>query len=178
MELLSLISFFDRQGIPDNLIRHQPKANGISSSELLSDAGDGETTESDLGPDFEDDIATLRNYSFISPSENETFFTMYRLVQLTTRPWLKSHGQIDKWKDRFISILCNEFPTGGHENWERCRPLFPHVKSAMSQSQHHFSVCNNGLRCFSEVRGMLRSADSSWIQEKWPQNQETKEGFY
>ncbi|KAJ6142476.1 hypothetical protein N7471_001929 [Penicillium samsonianum] len=131
--LLSLMSFFDRQGIPENLIRHQPKANYISSSELPTDSSDGETSESDSGPDFEDDVATLRDYSFISVIENSTLFTMHRLVQLTMRAWLKSHGQIDQWKGEFISTLCDEFPTGEYENWERCRPLFPHVKSAMSQ---------------------------------------------
>jgi hypothetical protein len=132
-QLLSLMSFFDRQGILENLIWHQPKANYISSSELPSDSSDGEISESDLGPDFEDDVATLRDYLFISVIENSTLFTMYRLVQLTTRAWLKSRGQIEQWKGKFISALCNEFPTGGYENWERCRPLFPHVKSAMSQ---------------------------------------------
>ncbi|KAJ5242016.1 uncharacterized protein N7469_000343 [Penicillium citrinum] len=132
-ELLSLMSFFDRQGIPENLILHQSKANEISNSESPSDFSDEEISESDLDSDFEDDIATLRNYSFISVSENGTSFTMHRLVQLTTRAWLKSDGQIKKWKNKFISILCDEFPTGEYENWERCRPLFPHVKSAMSQ---------------------------------------------
>jgi hypothetical protein len=52
-ELLFLMSFFDRQGIPENLIRHQHEANYISSSELLNDSSDGETSESDLVPDFE-----------------------------------------------------------------------------------------------------------------------------
>jgi hypothetical protein len=80
VELLCLMSFFDRQGILENLIRHQPKANYRSSSELLSDSSDRETSESDLGPDFEDDVATLRDYSFISVSENSTSFTMHRLV--------------------------------------------------------------------------------------------------
>ncbi|KAJ5967735.1 Tetratricopeptide-like helical [Penicillium viridicatum] len=164
-DLLSLMSFFDRQGIPESLVRHRPKANysSRSTSELLSDSSDGETSESDIvpedysdeeasesdagpddssdretsesdtGPDFEDDITTLRDYSFISISENGTF-TMHRLVQLTTHVWLKSDGQIDQWKDKFISTLYDEFPTTGeYENWERCRLLFPHVKSAMSQ---------------------------------------------
>ncbi|KAJ5372537.1 Tetratricopeptide-like helical [Penicillium concentricum] len=128
-DLLSLMSFFDRQGIPESLIRHQP-----ASSELQSDSSDGDTSESDTSPDFEDDVITLRDYSFISISEDTTSFTMHRLVQLTTRAWLKSHGQLDQWKDKFISTLYDEFPsTGEYENWERCRPLFPHVKSAMSQ---------------------------------------------
>ncbi|KAJ5367172.1 hypothetical protein N7541_001113 [Penicillium brevicompactum] len=130
-ELLSLMSFFDRQGIHENLLRHQ--ANYTKGSELLSDSSDGKTSECDNGADFEDDIMTLRNYSFISVIENNTLFTMHRLVQLTTRAWLKSHGQIDQWKDRFISTLCDEFPTGEYENWERCRPLFAHVKCAISQ---------------------------------------------
>ncbi|CAG8345481.1 unnamed protein product, partial [Penicillium salamii] len=131
--LLSLMSFFDRQGIPENLIRQRPKANYVSNSELPNDSSDGETSKSDSGPDFEDDVATLRDYSFISVTENSTLFSMHRLVQLTTRAWLKSQGQIDQWKDQFISTLCDEFPTGEYENWERCRPLFPHVKSAVSQ---------------------------------------------
>ncbi|KAJ6013114.1 hypothetical protein N7522_003469 [Penicillium canescens] len=133
VELLSLMSFFDREGIPDKLIRHQPMAYHTPSSVLLNDSSDGETSESDIGPDFEDDVTALRDYSFVSVSENGTFFTMHRLVQLTTRAWLKSHGQIDQWREKFISKLCEEFPTGEYENWERCRPLFPHVKSAMSQ---------------------------------------------
>ncbi|KAJ6174546.1 hypothetical protein N7485_005283 [Penicillium canescens] len=49
-QLLSLISFFDRQGIPEKLIRHRPKANYTSSSELPTDPSDGETSDSDSGP--------------------------------------------------------------------------------------------------------------------------------
>ncbi|CAI7629154.1 unnamed protein product [Penicillium viridicatum] len=131
-DLLSLMSFFDRQGIPESLVRYRPKANyrSRSTSELLSDSSDGETSESD----FRDDITTLRDYLFISFSENGTTFTMHRLVQLTTYMWLKDDARIAQWKDKFISTLYNEFPTTGeYENWERCRLLFPHVKSAMSQ---------------------------------------------
>lgn len=131
--LLFLMSIFDRQGIPENLILRQPKVNDISTPELPSDFSDGEASESDLGPDFEDDVTTLRNYSFIHVSENGTSFTMHRLEQMITRAWLKSDGQIDQWKDKFISILCDKFPTGEYENWEVCRLLFPHVKPAMSQ---------------------------------------------
>ncbi|KAJ5510416.1 Tetratricopeptide-like helical [Penicillium expansum] len=134
-DLLSLMSFFDRQGIPENLVRPRPQANYGSRSTLepLSDSSDGEISESDTGPDFEDDVITLRDYSFISISENSTF-TMHRLVQLTTRAWLKSHGEIDQWKNQSISTLFDVFPdTGEYKDWERCRLLFPHVKSSMLQ---------------------------------------------
>ncbi|KAJ5369967.1 uncharacterized protein N7496_006059 [Penicillium cataractarum] len=131
--LLSLMSFYDRQGIPEYLIRHQPDPNDISLSELQNDSSDWETSESDIGPDFEDDIATLRDFSFISISESSTFFMMHRLVQLAMRAWLKSHGQINQLREIFIKTLFDEFPTGEYENWKKCRSIFPHVKSAMSQ---------------------------------------------
>lgn len=148
-DLLSLMSFFDRQGIPESLVQHRPEANyeSRSVSALLSDSSnreislsgleldnssDEETSDSDTGPDFEDDVTTLRDYSCVTIKDKSTFM-IHRLVQLTTRAWLKSHGQIDQWKDKFITILCNDFPTGEYKNWEKCSLLFPHVKSAMSQ---------------------------------------------
>jgi hypothetical protein len=85
------MSFFDWQGIPENLIRLRPEAKCTSGAELFDGSSDGMTSESDRDPEFEDDITTLRNYSFVSVSENNTFFTIHRLVQLTTRAWLKSH---------------------------------------------------------------------------------------
>ncbi|KAJ6023965.1 hypothetical protein N7540_004762 [Penicillium herquei] len=134
-ELLSFISFFDRQGIPDSLVRHHYQRQDHSKEEqqLTSDSSDDETSESDQGPDFEDDVTTLSNYSFIAISESKEFFTMHRLIQLTTRAWLKSQGQLNHWREEFITTLYEEFPSGEYENWERCRLFFPHVKSAISQ---------------------------------------------
>ncbi|KAJ0417074.1 P-loop containing nucleoside triphosphate hydrolase protein [Aspergillus carlsbadensis] len=134
-ELLSLMSFFDRQGIPEDLLRRQPSTSCTAGPEISDDSTDGETSEcgSNGGLDFEDDITTLRNYSFILVGESGTYFTMHRLMQLTTRAWLKSYGEIELWGEIFIGNLSNEFPTGEYENWERCRSLFPHVRAAMSQ---------------------------------------------
>ena len=124
------MSFFDRQGIPENLIRNQAEAS-TSNIERFDDFSEGETSESDGSPKFKDDITTLRNYSFISISENSTSLSMHRLVQLTMRAWLKFHGQIDQWKERFIINLHKEFPISRYENWGKYRSLFPHVRSAM-----------------------------------------------
>ncbi|KAF3396282.1 hypothetical protein F1880_006840 [Penicillium rolfsii] len=132
-DLLSLMSFFDRQGIPESIIRRQPPTSCTSRTELFDDSSDGETSESDGGPEFEDDVTTLRNYSFISVSEHGTSLAMHRLVQLTTRAWLKSHGETEQWKEKFIGNVYEEFPTGRYENWGKCRSLYPHVRSAMSQ---------------------------------------------
>ncbi|KAJ5869517.1 hypothetical protein N7455_004458 [Penicillium solitum] len=137
-DLLSLMSFFDRQGIPEDLLRVQGKGKNHRSSSSLGEIGNSSSeedtdslSEDDLEDGFENDIATLRDYSFIAPCENSMVFTMHRLVQLTLWTWLKTHGQYGERKERFISNLNAEFPTGKYENWERCRSLFPHLRSAV-----------------------------------------------
>ncbi|CAG8093494.1 unnamed protein product [Penicillium salamii] len=139
-DLLSLMSFFDRQGISEDLLRFHDKAQNDDSNlqqiaiEYNVEDTDS-TSESNMDQNFEDDIATLRAFSFISINRDSTVFTMHRLVQLTVRAWLKSKpdGQLERWKEKYITILWQRFPTGKYENWPQCQPLFPHVKLAMSQ---------------------------------------------
>ncbi|KAJ5532544.1 hypothetical protein N7494_009096 [Penicillium frequentans] len=145
-DLLSLMSFFDWQGIPEDLLRIQYTAKNheaLDSSGEFANKISGEdrrsSSEYDLDEKFESDITTLRDYSFVATSEHHSMssehgmvFTMHRLVQLTARTWLETYGQDEEWKERFIDNLYTEFPTAQYEHWERCRTLFPHVKSAMS----------------------------------------------
>jgi hypothetical protein len=126
-DLLSFMSFFGRQGIPEDLVRRgradvgDEKSNDEdSTSESISDDG------------FEDNILTLRNYSFISANADKTTFEIHRLVQLATRTWLSAHAQLERWKQQFIKNLCAEFPIGEFENWDKCQSLFPHAKSAVA----------------------------------------------
>lgn len=82
---------------------------------------------------FEQDIITLRNYSFISDNCHGTAFEMHSLVQLATREWLKAHKQHEKWKERFVRNLDSALPTGEYENWTTCQALFPHAQAALTQ---------------------------------------------
>jgi tetratricopeptide (TPR) repeat protein len=138
-DLLSLMSLFDRQGIPEALLRNQDETRNRYES---SGAGGGNNEESDgdssaldasVDDGFEDDILALRNYSFISLTTDATTFEMHGLVQLATRKWLEGQGQLEGWKKKYITNLCREFPTGKYENWTKCRALFPHAKSALAQ---------------------------------------------
>ena len=135
-DLLSLMSFFDRQGIPQALVRTRIET-GQSRGNLEGADEDGEKDndeDSTIGDDrFEDDIWTLRNYSFISVNADKTTFEMHGLVQLATRKWLDAHAQLERWKQQFIKNLFAEFPIGEHKNWEKCQSLFPHAKSAVAQ---------------------------------------------
>jgi hypothetical protein len=82
---------------------------------------------------FEEDVLTLRSYSFISVNTDNTTFEMHRLVQLATKLWLVSYARLERWKRQFIKNLCLEFPIGEYKNWARCQSLYPHTKSAMAQ---------------------------------------------
>jgi tetratricopeptide (TPR) repeat protein len=112
-DLLSLMSFFDRQGIQDALLR-RPSSTADHNS-------------------FEDDVVILRDYSFITVTNDANTFEMHGLVQLATRTWLENRGQLDRWRERFISNLCAEMPIGTHENWQKCQVLFPHARAALAQ---------------------------------------------
>ncbi|CAG8108423.1 unnamed protein product [Penicillium nalgiovense] len=127
-----------RRGIPEDLLRvqdidrnHEPLGFPQDVGNRSSDEDMDCSSEPDVEDDFESDIAILRDYSFITSGKDSMVFTMHRLVQLTVRTWLKTYGQEEEWKERFIKTLYGEFPTGQYENWERCRSLFPHVRSAV-----------------------------------------------
>jgi hypothetical protein len=137
-DLLSLMSFFDRQGIPEALVRggetkQSREKLGEADMDNENDNDEDSISESAVDDRFEDDILTLRNYSFISVNADKITFSMHGLVQLATRKWLDAHTQLERWKQRFIKNLCAQFPTGEHENWERCQSLFPHARSAITQ---------------------------------------------
>ena len=102
-DLLSLMSFFDRQGIPETLVRHRAQSNGGCGSRRQFDQDkesengeeNSENSLSDVSEDdgFEDDVQVLRNYSFISCDTDGTF-EMHALVQLAMRKWLEAKKQL------------------------------------------------------------------------------------
>ena len=138
-DLLSLMSFFDRQGIPEVLLRdrggtgkrdERPGTDGKNDEE--SDE-EGSVSEASVNDGFEDDVSTLRDHCFISITTDVATFEMHSLVQLATRKWLESQGQLERWRQQFIANLCAEFPTGQYENWRKCQALLPHATSALAQ---------------------------------------------
>ncbi|KAI9148702.1 Kinesin light chain 1 [Paramyrothecium foliicola] len=149
-DLLSFMSFCDRQGIPEILLRDQDPIKEPVSQRVQTEgrgeaeeedpenewSDDGSTEiQSDKSEDdgFEDDVLVLRNYSFITANEDGRTFEMHRLVQLATLEWLELHEQKEQWRHRFLTKLCKEMPTGRYENWATCRMLFPHARSAAAQ---------------------------------------------
>jgi tetratricopeptide (TPR) repeat protein len=139
-DLLSLMSFFDRQGIPEALLqtRTLPRDAQKSQKEPKHDgwARDEEdnASQSSTGDNqFEEDIVALRNFCFISDDISGTSFEMHALVQLATRVWLQTNSKLEQWKQQFVSNVYAAFPTGDYENWAECRALFAHARSAVEQ---------------------------------------------
>ncbi|KAH8586899.1 P-loop containing nucleoside triphosphate hydrolase protein, partial [Bisporella sp. PMI_857] len=108
--LLSLMSLFDRQGIPEAL--------------LLRFYQETDDTEAD----FEDDISTLTSYSLVMMNMEGNEFEMHRLVQFSTKKWLEHYDELEFWKEKYINIMGKAFPVGRYENWTICGKLFPHAE--------------------------------------------------
>ncbi|KAJ5593550.1 hypothetical protein N7537_010454 [Penicillium hordei] len=113
-DLLALMSMFDRQGIPEDLVRGHDQ-------DIL---------------DFHDALAPLLSYSLIRLEINERLFGMHRLVQLSVRAWLDMHQQLYGWQAKSRRIMARVFPNGEYESWTECRSLLAHANSVLQ------SICD------------------------------------
>ncbi|KAK3902308.1 kinesin light chain [Staphylotrichum tortipilum] len=137
-DLLSLMSFFDRQGIPEWVLNSSGVAKDAIQARGLDEAREGGSDDSSSATDddtdgdsgFEDDVAMLRDYCLIVTDEAGDQFEMHGLVQLST--WLEAFGQQETFKQQCIERMAVSFPTGEYENWATCRSLFAHVQVALS----------------------------------------------
>ncbi|KAI0810007.1 P-loop containing nucleoside triphosphate hydrolase protein [Xylaria sp. FL0064] len=125
--LLCLMSFFDRQGIFEWLIRplNQTQSGGADTDNESVSSGDS------IDDMFEKDIEMLRDYCLVQISERGDVFEMHGLVQLATRKWLDVDRESEKFKGLFISRMAKAFPLGAFENWDTCQKLFPHAEKAV-----------------------------------------------
>ncbi|KAI0968709.1 P-loop containing nucleoside triphosphate hydrolase protein [Xylaria arbuscula] len=125
-DLLCLMSFFDRQGILEWLIRplNQPHGSGVNT--------DNESVSSSDNDIFEKDIEMLKDYCLVQTNEQGDVFEMHGLVQLATRKWLDADGESEKFKGQFISRMAKAFPSGNFETWNACQKLFPHAEKAVN----------------------------------------------
>jgi tetratricopeptide (TPR) repeat protein len=152
--LLSLMSFFNHQGIPEFVLR-----------EYINSA-DG-YLEEDRELEFEDDLATLRSYSLVVVDIAGHTFEMHRLVQFAMGRWLESYGQLDLWRRKFLKIMSTPFPTGGFENWGVCQQLFAHAEVVRAQeptdedSLREWSGILTNAAWYAQAKGMYGVAEKT-----------------
>jgi len=121
-DLLSLMSFFDRQAIPEELLHKRSSGDAATSGCLIHQS-----------VDLEKDLAVLRSYFFVEQNTDPTSFRMHRLVQLATKKWLKARGQLEYWASQFVSNMNENFPVNSYEfkSWGTCQSLFPHAVAVL-----------------------------------------------
>ena len=121
-ELLSFMSFFNRQGIPKFMFQY------------YTSKVEGDKTASGTPPESDDDelkehVAVLHSFSLISTTMKDDEFEMHGLVQFATRTWLKSTEQEEEHWGRYLTAMAAAYPAGMYENWAMCRALLPHIQS-------------------------------------------------
>ncbi|MCJ1471355.1 hypothetical protein MMC07_010003, partial [Pseudocyphellaria aurata] len=166
--LLSLMSFFDRQGIPEFILLHYDDREDEISIDLddKTDVDENDVKyEEENGIKFEEDMCTLTAFSLVTVNVNNKQFEVRRLVQLSVRKWLELNGELDKWAMIYIKILFEVFPEGDYENWTICQLLFSHVEAMLAyrprerKSLIHWSEVLNKAGRYAALHGNYSTAE-------------------
>ncbi|CAG8885662.1 unnamed protein product [Penicillium egyptiacum] len=146
-DLLALMSMFDRQGIPEGLVR-----------------ADGD------GLQFEDAVAPLISYSLVRVALETASFDMHRLVQLSVRTWLEIHLELAQWQEKSRAIMAQVFPDGRYESWTKCQRLLPHAKEVMKsisdeyEDRLHVATISSNCGWYLLLRGTYKEAEA---MQRW-----------
>ncbi|KAH8661168.1 hypothetical protein BGZ61DRAFT_485518 [Ilyonectria robusta] len=119
--LLSLMSFFNPQGIPE-FVLHNYKG------EL-----EGNVDRDEDRDEFEDDLDVLCGYSLVSVTATRDVCEMHSLVQFCTRAWLSMVDDAERWRQVFLWAMSRHFPSGAFETWPTCQMLLPHIESMLEE---------------------------------------------
>ncbi|KAF2831075.1 hypothetical protein CC86DRAFT_442928 [Ophiobolus disseminans] len=146
-ELLSLMSFFNPQSIPEPTLRRYSK--GAAQAANAEDKEEADST-------FDEDLDTLQAYSLVSVTADNDACEMHALVQFCMQVWLASCSHAAQWEQRFLMLMAQELPSGEYENWAECLQLFPYVEplfksepaaeealNAWAQKQGNYSTAQN-----------------------------------
>ena len=109
-DLLSLMSIFNRQAIPQCLV--QGRHDDLTFCEVM-------------GP--------LLNFSLVRAETTGQMFELHRLVQIATRHWLERDSSKQHWIDRAIDQSAESFPLpqDQRQNWVACEMLLPHIEEVL-----------------------------------------------
>lgn len=112
-ELLSMMSFLDRQGIPFSL--------------LIADE------ENEF--DFEEAMGLLEAFSLVTLDTHRCECNVHGLVTVAVRAWLSEYeNKRAVIAAQVLEIVSERFPDGFFESWATCRIYFPHAEEVLSSS--------------------------------------------
>ncbi|OTA03858.1 hypothetical protein A9Z42_0043740 [Trichoderma parareesei] len=126
-DLLALMSFFDRRGIPKWLLNF-PRRNDASLHKGASEIYD-----------FDSDIETLLNHCLISSNGTKDIFSMHGLMQLAVKR-STNHTTRHTYEYLFIKRLEAAFPRDVYAHWTTCEELLAHAQVAASRQPTNDSL--------------------------------------
>ncbi|KDN60507.1 hypothetical protein CSUB01_06094 [Colletotrichum sublineola] len=159
-ELLSLISFFDRQAIPSEFISTYCQEK--LTQDPAANTGDTEDTETTVTKA----LGTLKAFSFVTETRDQTV-DMHRLVQAVTQKWLFDKRQATQFSQKALRIVQHAYPFGNYETREVCREYLPHAYAVL-----HFT--NSSPRDEDIVRANLQHCVVGYLSYLGHWNEEEK----
>ena len=120
-EILSLMAFFDRQAIPESLLRDQDES--LSS--------------------FKDSIGKLLAYSLITRSIDKKHFDEHRLAHMISQAWLRRNGDTNKWLIISQERILERFPKGKYKDWIVYISYLPHARAVIDRELENTSAMYN-----------------------------------
>jgi tetratricopeptide (TPR) repeat protein len=122
-DMLSLMSYFDRQRIPKAFLKHKKNQN--------NDSGVRQQIGASADLEQEKAVGVLKAFSFIVTSTDGKTLNMHRLVQLAMRKWLIVEKLEKVWAEKALLILSDLYPYGSHENRGICNEYLPHAYAVL-----------------------------------------------
>ena len=134
--LLSLMCFFNRQGIPKAFLSRKfvPQGDKYDGNDAMLPGGAAKCADRALGPvELEDALGVLKAFSFISENSVNENFNIHRLVQLVMQKWLIRENPSHIWFKRALTIVASLFPSWAYENWKICEEYMPHAYAVLDR---------------------------------------------
>jgi tetratricopeptide (TPR) repeat protein len=126
-DLLSLISFFDRQGIPKAFLSH------YSEQELGHEGSQRKQVDEENEPlELEKALGILKAFSFVLEGQVDESLSVHRLIQLVVRKWLIENGTSREFATKALLAVSALYPFGSHENRQMCGDYLPHAYAVLS----------------------------------------------
>ena len=132
--LLSLMCFFNRQGIPKAFLSREciPQGDKYNGNDAKLPGGAANRADRALGAvELEMALGVLKAFSFISENSDNENFNIHRLVQLVMQKWLIRQNPSHIWFERALTIVASLFPSGAYENWKICEEYMPHAYAVL-----------------------------------------------
>ncbi|MCJ1452831.1 hypothetical protein MMC28_003176 [Mycoblastus sanguinarius] len=146
-ELLAVMSYLDPQVMPESLFLSKYGKDFLQ---------------------FENLVAPLTSYSFITNEIGGVSFGMHHLVQLATKEWLREHGQEERYKHEAMDLIVNAFPDASDlfQHWATCEAMSPHAEAVLQQPPTSMTIQQTlamatllyNTACYAELRGDFNTA--------------------